>query len=70
MRLYRQYGPIVRQKILPGVNMVHLFDPADIATIANDFSKKDFPRRDDHFALIKYKEDRPEIYSNAGLLAR
>lgn len=66
--LYRKYGPIVRQKVLPGVNLVSLFDPEDIATVANDFSKKDFPHRSDHFALIKYRQDRIAIYENAGLL--
>lgn len=45
-----------------------LFDPEDIATVANDFSKKDFPHRADHFPLIKYRKDRPDVYENAGLL--
>lgn len=66
--MYKAYGPIVRQKVVPGVNLIALYDPNDIATVVNDFSKKDFPQRADHFPLIKYRRDRPDIYQSGGLL--
>lgn len=53
--------------MLPGVDIVWLFDPKDIALILND-APGNFPRRRSHLALEKYRTDRPHIYRTGGLL--
>uniref|UniRef100_W8CDG2 Cytochrome P450 302a1, mitochondrial n=1 Tax=Ceratitis capitata TaxID=7213 RepID=W8CDG2_CERCA len=62
---YEQYGPIVRETMIPGEDIVWLYDPNDIATLLNE---RDFPQRRSHLALEKYRKDRPHIYRSAGLL--
>lgn len=64
---YKRWGPLVREKMLPGVDIVWLFDPKDIALILND-APGNFPRRRSHLALEKYRTDRPHIYRTGGLL--
>ncbi|XP_059612609.1 cytochrome P450 302a1, mitochondrial [Phlebotomus argentipes] len=65
---YRRFGKIVREAVLPGVNIVWLFDPDDIATVLNDHGSGNFPERRSHLALEKYRNDRPSIYRTPGLL--
>uniref|UniRef100_A0A1B0FV58 Cytochrome n=1 Tax=Lutzomyia longipalpis TaxID=7200 RepID=A0A1B0FV58_LUTLO len=65
---FHRYGKIVRETPLPGVNVVWLFDPNDIATVLNDHGNGNFPQRRSHLALEKYRNDRPEIYRTPGLL--
>ncbi|XP_050336821.1 cytochrome P450 302a1, mitochondrial [Bactrocera neohumeralis] len=62
---YEQYGPIVRETMIPGEDIVWLYDPNDIATLLNE---RDYPQRRSHLALEKYRKDRPHIYRSAGLL--
>ncbi|XP_053955018.1 cytochrome P450 302a1, mitochondrial [Anastrepha ludens] len=62
---YERYGPIVRETVIPGEDIVWLYDPNDIATLLNE---RDFPQRRSHLALEKYRKDRPHIYRSAGLL--
>lgn len=54
--------------MLPGISIVWLYDPADIAQMFNDGSGN-FPCRRSHLALKKFREDRPEIYNTGGLLS-
>ncbi|XP_067646683.1 cytochrome P450 302a1, mitochondrial [Eurosta solidaginis] len=62
---YQQYGSIVRETMIPGEEIVWLYDPIDIATLLNE---RDYPQRRSHLALEKYRKDRPHIYRSAGLL--
>ncbi|XP_037044691.1 cytochrome P450 302a1, mitochondrial isoform X1 [Bradysia coprophila] len=65
---YCIWGPIVREKIVPDVTVVWLFDPNDIAKVLNDSSPGVYPRRKSHLALEKYRKDRSHIYKSGGLL--
>lgn len=64
---YEKYGTIVCERMVPGVSVVWLFEPNDIAQLFNE-SPGNFPRRRSHLALEKYRKDRPEIYRSGGLL--
>ncbi|KFB43847.1 AGAP005992-PA-like protein [Anopheles sinensis] len=65
---YAQYGSIVRETMVPGQNIVWLYDPADIATVLDDRTPGIYPSRRSHTALEKYRKDRPNVYRTAGLL--
>uniref|UniRef100_A0A182NIJ1 Cytochrome P450 n=1 Tax=Anopheles dirus TaxID=7168 RepID=A0A182NIJ1_9DIPT len=65
---YRQYGPIVRETMVPGQDIVWLYDPDDIATVLDDRTPGMYPSRRSHTALEKYRKDRPNVYRTAGLL--
>lgn len=62
---YEKYGTIVKETMVPGEDIVWLYDPKDIATLLNE---KDYPLRRSHLALEKYRKDRPHVYRSAGLL--
>lgn len=61
-----QYGKIVREQIVPGVNIVWLFKPEDIEVLFRTEGK--YPQRRSHLALEKYRLDRPNVYNTGGLL--
>lgn len=62
---YDKYGPIVRETMVPGVDIVWIYDPNDIAKVLNE---RGYPKRRSHLALEKYRNDRPHIYRSSGLL--
>ncbi|XP_011307740.1 cytochrome P450 302a1, mitochondrial [Fopius arisanus] len=62
-----EFGPLVREEIVPGVHLVLVFKPEDIAEVFKSEIGK-FPERRSHLALMKYRTDRKEIYNSAGLL--
>lgn len=64
---YDEFGPIVCERMVPGVSLLWLYDPNDIAQIFND-GPGNFPSRRSHLALEKYRKDRPSVYRTAGLL--
>ncbi|XP_022918988.2 cytochrome P450 302a1, mitochondrial [Onthophagus taurus] len=66
MEKYQRYGQIVREQIIPGINLVWLFNPDDIQTIFRNEGK--YPQRRSHLALKKYRLDRPMVYNTGGLL--
>ncbi|XP_072396930.1 cytochrome P450 302a1, mitochondrial [Diabrotica undecimpunctata] len=66
LKKYNKYGPIVREEIVPGVNVVWLFDPKDIETLFRQEGK--YPQRRSHLALEKFRLDRPNVYNSGGLL--
>ncbi|CRK95742.1 CLUMA_CG009199, isoform A [Clunio marinus] len=68
MDKYQKYGSIVCERMIPGVNIVWLYDPNDIEKIYQE-EVGDYPRRESHSALAKYRIDHPHIYKNAGLLS-
>ncbi|XP_055606227.1 cytochrome P450 302a1, mitochondrial [Uranotaenia lowii] len=65
---YQRYGPIVRETMVPGHDIVWLYDPQDIATVLNDSTPGVYPKRRSHLALAKYRRDRPNVYRTVGLL--
>ncbi|XP_055318512.1 cytochrome P450 302a1, mitochondrial [Sitodiplosis mosellana] len=65
---YAKYGDIVKERMLPGVDIIWLFDPNDIAKVLNNSGPDMYPQRKSHLGLIKYRKDRPHIYKHAGLL--
>ncbi|XP_015605352.1 cytochrome P450 302a1, mitochondrial [Cephus cinctus] len=62
-----RYGPLVREEIVPGVHLVWIFRPEDIAEIFRAEMNL-HPERRSHLALAKYRKDRPHIYNSGGLL--
>lgn len=66
LKKLNKYGPIVKEEIVPGVNIVWLFKPEDIETMFRYEGK--YPQRRSHLALEKYRLDRPTVYNTGGLL--
>ncbi|KAM8709827.1 hypothetical protein ACLKA7_016604 [Drosophila subpalustris] len=62
---YEKYGSIVRETMVPGQDIVWLYDPKDIATLLNE---RDCPQRRSHLALAQYRKQRPHLYKTTGLL--
>ncbi|KAK2588152.1 hypothetical protein KPH14_004202 [Odynerus spinipes] len=62
-----QYGPLVREEIIPGVQMVLVYRPEDIAKVFQAEGGL-YPERRSHLALLKYRQDRSDIYNTGGLL--
>lgn len=65
----REYGDIVKERVLPGVDIVWLFDPNDIAAAVTNTGPDAHPQRRSHLGMVKYRKDRPHIYKTAGLIA-
>ncbi|XP_044750477.1 cytochrome P450 302a1, mitochondrial [Coccinella septempunctata] len=66
LKKYKQFGSIVREEIVPGVNTVWLFDPNDIEHLFRNEGVH--PKRRSHLALQKYRLDKPHVYNTGGLL--
>ncbi|XP_025209121.1 cytochrome P450 302a1, mitochondrial-like isoform X2 [Melanaphis sacchari] len=62
----RQYGPVVREDIVPGVSIVWIFKPEDIEMLYRKEGR--YPERRSHLALQKYRLSKPEVYNTGGLL--
>ncbi|XP_015180048.1 PREDICTED: cytochrome P450 302a1, mitochondrial-like isoform X2 [Polistes dominula] len=63
----KQYGSLVREEIVPGVQIVYVYRPEDIAEIFKAETSL-HPERRSHLALLKYRKDRSDIYNTGGLL--
>lgn len=64
---YRKYGHIVRERISRSdPSLLLLFQPEDFETLFRHESKN--PSRRSHLALLKYRQDKPEVYNTGGLL--
>lgn len=61
------YGKIVREQITKDLTILHLFDPNNI----EDFLRNDnkWPQRRSHRAILKYRQERPELYRDGGILS-
>ncbi|KAK4028361.1 hypothetical protein OUZ56_017641 [Daphnia magna] len=66
LKKYQQFGSIVREEILPGVNLLLLYRPEDIEHMYQVEGR--YPSRRSHTALEFYRLQRPHIYNNGGLL--
>lgn len=54
--------------MVPGVDVIWLFDPNDISKVLNNSGPGLYPQRKSHLGLEKYRKDRPHIYNTGGLL--
>lgn len=61
-----RFGPVIRERIVPNVNIVWLFKPEDIELMFRSEGK--YPQRRSHLALEKYRLDKPNVYNTGGLL--
>lgn len=61
-----QYGPVVREDIVPGVSVVWIFRPEDVETLYRHEGR--YPERRSHLALQKYRLGKPQVYNTGGLL--
>lgn len=68
MKNYLEYGPIVHERIMPGIDVVNLYDPDDIQKLYSFDCPTNLPSRVSHLALIKYRMSRPDLYRTAGLI--
>ncbi|XP_054722757.1 probable cytochrome P450 301a1, mitochondrial [Uloborus diversus] len=64
---FQQYGPIVREQMVPGVNFVHLYDPKDMEVVSRNEGK--FPKREFFVGMKTLRERNPEMYSTVGVAA-
>nr|XP_003701074.1 PREDICTED: cytochrome P450 302a1, mitochondrial [Megachile rotundata]XP_012135499.1 PREDICTED: cytochrome P450 302a1, mitochondrial [Megachile rotundata]XP_012135500.1 PREDICTED: cytochrome P450 302a1, mitochondrial [Megachile rotundata] len=64
---FSRFGPLVREEIVPNVNVVWVYRPEDIAEIFRAESGL-HPERRSHLALLKYRKDRSDVYRTGGLL--
>ena len=66
LKKYKQFGPIVREEIVPGVNLLLLFLPEDIEQMYQLEGR--YPSRRSHTALEFYRLKKPDVYGSGGLL--
>lgn len=64
---FQQYGTIVREPIVPGVNLVHLYDPKDMEIIHRNEGK--FPKRDFFVSMKSIRQRNHAMYSSVGVAA-
>ncbi|XP_028968072.1 uncharacterized protein LOC100906274 [Galendromus occidentalis] len=65
-KLKREFGNLVREKVVADRTLVHVFDPRDIETVFRNEGR--YPTRLSHRALLKYREQRPNTYRNGGVI--
>ncbi|KAG8187132.1 hypothetical protein JTE90_004878 [Oedothorax gibbosus] len=64
-KMFRQYGPVVKEYIGRDRAIVHLFHPDDIGTVYNH--ERLFPNRTSHRVMARYRKERPHLYDSPGL---
>ena len=67
-KMYKEYGPIVREHVFRDRVIVHVYDPQDMHTVYRNEGR--LPERRSHRALAIYRKERPETYSCPGLFPR
>ncbi|CAG7734969.1 unnamed protein product [Allacma fusca] len=66
MLKYRRYGKLIKEEIIPGVNLLFLYDPTDIESMFRLEGR--YPSRRSHTALEKFRMDTPDLHKSGGLL--
>lgn len=62
---WKRYGSLVRE--VPGVRLLHVYDPEDIAYV---FRQDDqYPARRSHVAMYHYRTSKLQVYNTGGLLS-
>ncbi|XP_075552441.1 cytochrome P450 302a1, mitochondrial-like isoform X1 [Dermacentor variabilis] len=64
-KLLDRYGPLVREVVVGDRVVVHVFDPRDMEHVFRHEGR--YPARLSHRALLKYRRERPHMYSSGGL---
>ena len=62
----RRYGTVVRENVRWAFPLIHLFDRKDIEAVLR--SPGDYPLRPPNMADVFYREQRPELYSDLGVV--
>ncbi|XP_077291387.1 cytochrome P450 302a1, mitochondrial [Arctopsyche grandis] len=63
---YNSFGPLVKEKLVGKITILHVYDPNDIETVYRHSGK--FPERSSHLAMKFYRNTKREIYGNGGVL--
>ncbi|XP_040571478.1 ecdysone 20-monooxygenase [Lepeophtheirus salmonis] len=63
---YARYGPVVRENVLWNFPLIHLFEKEEIEKVLN--SKSKYPLRPPNEADVYYRNSRPELYNNIGMV--
>ena len=66
LRRFREFGPVVREDLVPGVSIVHLFSQEDIRKLF--LEEGAHPSRRSHTALLHLRSSQPSLYNSGGLL--
>jgi len=61
-----KYGPVVKEEIVPGENVVWIFRPEDIQELFKKEGK--YPQRRSHLAIEHIRLNKPLVYNTGGLL--
>ncbi|KAG8174109.1 hypothetical protein JTE90_022076 [Oedothorax gibbosus] len=64
-KMFRQYGPVVKEYIGRDRAIVHLFHPDDMRTVYRHDGL--FPTRTSHRIMARYRKERPDLYDSPGL---
>ncbi|KAL0840422.1 hypothetical protein ABMA28_015678 [Loxostege sticticalis] len=62
---WRKYGDLVKE--FPGVRLLHVYDPDDIASVFRQDDR--YPARRSHVAMRDYRLRKPDVYNTGGLLS-
>ncbi|EEB13546.1 cytochrome P450, putative [Pediculus humanus corporis] len=66
LKKYNEFGPIIKEEIVPGTNIIWLFNPDDIKKLFKIEGR--YPERRSHLALQHYRNHRKDLYNSGGLL--
>ena len=66
LRRFREFGPVVREDLVPGVSIVHLYSQEDIRKLF--LEEGSHPSRRSHTALLHLRSSQPSLYNSGGLL--
>ncbi|KAG8198473.1 hypothetical protein JTE90_022203 [Oedothorax gibbosus] len=64
-KMFRQYGPVVKEYIGRDRAIVHLFHPDDMKTVYQHDGL--IPIRTSHSVMARYRKERPDLYDSPGL---
>ncbi|KFM65992.1 putative cytochrome P450 49a1, partial [Stegodyphus mimosarum] len=64
---FKEFGPIIREVIVPGYNMLHLYDPKDMEIVSRNEGR--YPRRDFFLGMRALREENPHLCSTVGVAA-
>ncbi|KAG8197068.1 hypothetical protein JTE90_004335 [Oedothorax gibbosus] len=64
-KMFRQYGPVVKEYIGRDRAIVHLFHPDDMRTVYRHDGR--FPTRTSHRVMARHRKEMPDLYDSPGL---
>ena len=63
---YLRYGPVVREEVFMNFPLIHLYHKDHINTVLK--YRSDTPKRPHNPADVYYRQTRPDIYNNIGMV--